>query len=126
LADLLSDTYVALRANLSVLGVIGFRTCFDRATELVGIEPNLSFSAKLNQLLNRGLIGAAEKQLLELSTDAGSAAAHRGWKPSADDIQVVKQTVEAFIFRNFVLQENAEKLKMSVPQRARGQKKERA
>jgi Domain of unknown function (DUF4145) len=63
-----------------VLAAIGLRTAFDRASELLGIDPNKTFAGKLSQLVVDGHIGSTEKASLDVLTDAGGAAAHRGWK----------------------------------------------
>jgi hypothetical protein len=82
LINLLKSVYIALEHDLKVLAAIGMRTVFDRASELVGVDPTKSFTKKLEQLYNEGHIGATERERLEILTDAGSAAAHRGWEPN--------------------------------------------
>ena len=53
------------------------RTAFDRASELLGVNPAKTFAEKLTDLVSRGHIGSSEKDTLDTLTDAGSAAAHR-------------------------------------------------
>jgi hypothetical protein len=90
--------------------------CVKRATELIGIDPDKSFSKKLEQLHKEGQIGTTEKEYLEVLTDAGSAAAHRGWEPDAEQLRVLTSIMEHFVSR-FILKEEAGKLKGSIPPR---------
>lgn len=123
LEELLEEVYRALNAGLSVMAVVGVRTLFDRATELVGIDPAISFSEKLAELVTQGYIGPTERDLLSIATDAGSAAAHRGWKPSDDELTVVLEIVEAFLNREFLQRDRANKLKNAIPQKPARKKK---
>lgn len=76
--SLMESVYSALENDLSVLAAIGIRTVFDRASELLGVDPSKSFANKLAELESLGKIGSDQRQTLEVLTDAGSAAAHRG------------------------------------------------
>jgi hypothetical protein len=53
-----------------------------------GVDSDLSFKAKAEQLVMRGYIGAI---------DAGSAAIHR--KPTQEHTATVRLTVKKFLFR---------------------------
>lgn len=113
------ELYSALDNSLMVLAGIGVRTSFDRVTELVGIDANLSFARKLEALLSNGRIGVTEKDILATLIDAGSAAAHRGWSPSSDDLHTMMDVLEQFVHRTFVLRDESENLKLRVPGRGR-------
>jgi hypothetical protein len=122
LYDLLDETYNALNVDARVLAATGARTVFDRASELLGIDPALTFKEKLDLLHTNGHIGASERGNLDLLTDAGSAAAHRGWKPTINQLNTVMSIVEAFIYRAFVLDDEVKKLKSQIPPRQRREK----
>lgn len=117
LYDLLDQTYNALNIDARTLAGIGIRTVFDKASELVGIDPAVTFDEKLNALLERGKIGSDERQHLQLLTDAGSAAAHRGWKPALDELHALMDIMEAFVYRTFVLTREFNKIKQRIPQK---------
>lgn len=117
LESLMSSVYVALDHNLDVLAAIGVRTAFDRASELLGIDPSRAFSSKLSDLVTAGKIGSEEQDILDALTDAGSAAAHRGWKPSAEELDTMMSIIEAFLYRTFLLGEAAKRLRAQVPAR---------
>ena len=79
LGILLHEMYAAINADLGVLAAIGVRTVFDRSSELLGVDPELRFGRKLDELVAQGRIGSDERRTLSVLIDAGSAAAHRGW-----------------------------------------------
>jgi hypothetical protein len=122
LCDLLTSVYVALDNDLRVLAAIGLRTAFDRASELLGIDPDKTFAEKLNQLVQHGHIGLTEKGSLDVLTDAGGAAAHRGWSPDPSQLDTLSSIMEQFVYRTFVLKAEAEKLKTSIPSRRKPSK----
>ena len=100
---------------MEVLTAIGIRTVFDRASELLGVDPNKTFADKLFELVQCGKIGCDEKETLKILTDAGSAAAHRGWKPEPEQLDTMMNIIEAFIYRAFILHAAAKRLQDNVP-----------
>ena len=120
LATLLSELYAALDNNLQILSAIGIRTVFDCASELLGCNPNQSFPEKLKELTAGNKISGEEKEILSILTDAGSAAAHRGWKPTQDDINSLMDALEHFLHRTFVLKHELRRVKKNIPPRAIG------
>jgi hypothetical protein len=119
LYSLLQDIYVALNNELHVLSAIGIRTAFDRASELLGVDPAKKFYEKLDELVVLGKVGTSERHSLDILTDAGSAAAHRGWRPKPAQLATMMDVIEAFLYRNFVLDAEILKLKSQVPERPR-------
>jgi hypothetical protein len=117
LLSLLKELYAALDQDLRVIAAIGIRTVFDRVSELLQIDPNLSFAMKLNGMKTGGHIGSGEEEILKALTDAGSAAAHRGWKPKVSELATMMDIIESFIYRSLVLGHAAKALGSSVPSR---------
>ena len=115
LGRLLSEMYTALNNDLRVLAAIGVRTTFDRASELLQVDPSLSFGRKLDALVSSGKVGTSERGTLEVLVDAGSAAAHRGWAPEPKELRTMMTIIEGFLHREFVLGERTKKLKAAVP-----------
>jgi hypothetical protein len=113
--DLFGSVYTALDNDLSVLAASGIRTVFDRATELLAIDPAISFEEKIAALMAQGRIGTHEQEDLSTMADAGSAAMHRGWKPSADQLDVMISTLERFVHHAFVHTAKAAYLRDKVP-----------
>ncbi|MGH7058769.1 MAG: DUF4145 domain-containing protein [Stellaceae bacterium] len=118
LATLLHELYAALDNNLQILSTIGIRTVFDCASQLLGCHPNQSLPEKLKELTAGNKISGEEKEILSTLTDAGSAAAHRGWKPTQADINSLMEALEHFLHRTFVLKHELRRVKKNIPPRA--------
>ena len=114
---LLSETYTALNNDLRILAAIGARTAFDHSSEKLGVDASLPFNKKLDELLKLGKISSDERQTLEVLVEAGSAAAHRGWRPKPAEINTMMDLLEAFLHRAFVLGDGIKTLKAAVPPR---------
>lgn len=124
LNDALEELYGALNSDLKALSAIGVRTSFDIAAELLGVESSKAFSEKLDALVAAGHIGIVDRDRLETLVDAGSASAHRGWKPTKDDLNVMLDVLEHFIHSAIIAPQEREELdkraaaiKAKVPQR---------
>jgi len=117
LASLLGEVYTALDHKLHILTTIGMRTVFDCASQKLGADPNQNFAEKLKELSTGNKISGEEKEMLSVLADAGSAAAHRGWKPTKGDINGLMRALENFLERAFVLKYNLRSLKKVIPAR---------
>jgi hypothetical protein len=125
LGSLFNDVYTALSNNLGVLSAIGMRTVFDRASELLGIDPETTFKQKLKELKALGHITEKELKALNALIDAGSAAAHRGWKPKPNQLDNMLTILEAFLHRAFLLEEIGTELDQDIPKRRLGKAKKK-
>lgn len=114
---LLDEVYSALEQELLVLAAIGIRTAFDRGSELLSVDPARSFAEKLDALVKGGHIGATEKDALSVMADAGSASAHRGWRPNDKQLETMLLIIEGFVHRSFILRDDVSGLKNAVPAR---------
>ncbi len=130
LDDSLLELYGALDSGLNMLAAIGIRTCFDVASELLGIEPALTFAEKLDALVEAKHIRLVDRSRLETAVEAGNATTHRGWKPKASDLDAMATVLEDFVFGAFVqphqrriLDAKAAKVRISVPERIPRRKK---
>jgi hypothetical protein len=106
----------ALNNDLRILAAIGARTAFDHSSEKLGVDASLPFNKKLDELLKLGKISSDERQTLEVLVEAGSAAAHRGWRPKPAEINTMMDPLEAFLHRAF-LGDEIKTLKAAVPPR---------
>lgn len=123
LHDLLKEVYTALDNQLNVLAAIGLRTAFDRSSEKLSIDPSLSFIKKLEELEKRKLIGEPELKALSVLTNAGSAAAHRAWKPSNQVLDTLMNIIEQFLHHQFILKKKIKKLEKGIPKRKKSARK---
>ena len=116
------ELYGALENDLRMLAATGIRTTYDIASELLGIDPSLTFAEKLDALVSSGRIGSLDKDRLETMVDAASASAHRGWRPMPNDLNTMMDVLEHFVHESFVtpalktkLDAEAAKVKKTVP-----------
>ena len=123
LRDLLDEIYGALDADHRVLAAIGTRTALDRAMVLKGADEAQGFGEKLDQLLDKGIISDDEKKILGKLTDAGSAAAHRGWKPEPKELATLIDGVETFLHRALVLEKDVHAMEDVMPPKPRRKRK---
>ncbi|MER8412610.1 DUF4145 domain-containing protein [Mesorhizobium sp. M1342] len=124
LEQAIAEVYGALDADLPILAAIGMRTCFDVAAILLGVDDDLPFAKKLDELVQRQKIGGIDKDRLAVLVDAGSASVHRGWKPKPKELDTLAEILEHFVFEAFVapsrrsrLDADAKKLEGAVPAR---------
>lgn len=120
---LVGELYGTINNDLYVAAAIVVRTIFDGVSVHLGINPALSFVDKLQELETGGKISKDEKVALDALINAGSAAAHRGWRPKPQELDVMVSILETFLHRTFVLGQAARQLKESVPPR---QKRDRS
>jgi hypothetical protein len=117
LRKVVDEVYRALNAGMIVLASIGTRTLLDRAMYLRIGDPKGGFAGKLDLMVEKGHIGKNERDTLKATTDAGSAAAHQGFSPSAKTLATIVDTVENFLHREFVLKTAAGEVRTAVPAR---------
>jgi len=117
LRSVADEAYIALNAGLSVLSAIGMRTLLDRAM-LLCVGDIGGFAQKLKKMVDEGYIGADEKAILEKTTDAGSAAAHRGYAPDPQSLSTIAETVENFLHKTFILPDAVKELSAKTPSRS--------
>lgn len=122
LQQILNEMYVAYDNDAYILTSIGLRTALDRGTEVLGIDPTKTFAEKLAELQDDGWIGSTEHDILEVITDAGSAAAHRGWSPDSKDVAQLLFAMEVFLQRAFMVGSKALKIKNSIPPKPKRRK----
>lgn len=121
LVRILSEMYAAFDAQSFILASIGLRTALDRSTEVLGIDAGLPFVKKLDALKSGGWIGETEREILGVVTDAGSAAAHRGWTPDAAELAPLVTALELFLQKAFIAGKRALHLRAKIPgKRGRG------
>lgn len=118
LEQLLEEVYSALDADQRVLAAIGTRTALDRAMVILGAPEASGFANKLEVLEQKAFISGKEKEDLLALTDAGSAAAHRGWRPEVGELDTILDGTEAFLHRALVLGGAIRAMQANVPPKA--------
>lgn len=94
----LDEVYSALDNTLFYLASTGTRTALDTLiVEAVGDSGR--FEQKISLLCEKGIIDEDEKDLLIAVIDTGSASAHRGFKPDADDMNDMMKITEHIFYQ---------------------------
>ncbi len=115
-ASLVSEVYAALHADSRSLALMGARTLIDLLTsDKLGDKG--SFEQKLESLEKEGYVGRRNREFLTVALDAGSAAAHRGYRPSEEEVGHVMDIVENLLQAVYVLEGAARSLESKVPKR---------
>ena len=117
LYGLLTEIYDALYADGRRLAIMGARTVVDIVMREQLGEDRGSFQKQLEGLEEKGLIGKKNREFLAAALDAGSAAAHRGYIPKAEEVDHVMNIVENVLEAVYILEKAAEGLKQSTPPR---------
>ena len=113
--SLLEETYTALHADSRRLAMMGARALIDAVIRRnAGEQPN--FALGLDALAAKYLISEQDRGIIEAAVDVGHASAHRGHKPTPEDVSVVIDIVERLIHTE-ILAEQARELKKSTPPR---------
>lgn len=114
--SLLKEVYNSLNADNTALPLMGARALLDMLiVDKVG-DVGI-FAEKLKALESKGFISKKNREILEVALDAGSAAAHRGYRAKLDDVQAVMDIVENLLQATYVLDKVAVELKKSTPPR---------
>jgi hypothetical protein len=112
---ILMQMYFVLDSQAKILAAIALRTALDRSTQLLGIDSTETFEKKLDALLSGGWIGQTQRDILSVVTDAGNAAAHRGWEPSSDELKLLVRSLEDFLHQTFIVGKDALGIRDNIP-----------
>lgn len=124
LGRMLCEVYEAYEKDLLILASVGIRTCFDIVSTSIGLNPNLTFTKKLEKLRDGGHITEKEKDNLAVLVEAGNASAHRGWSPHSEEVNILLNILENFIENTIIkpietkmLEETVATIKEKIPPR---------
>lgn len=120
LTEIMTQVYKALGTGANFLAAVGTRTALDRAIFLkVGDVRN--FPAGWRKLKELGIVSDHEITILDVTVQAGHAAAHRGHAPSDEEMSIILDTTESLLRRFFILEDDAKRLSKSIPSRNKSQ-----
>jgi hypothetical protein len=97
--------------------MMGARALIDAVIQR-SIGDQRDFGVGLKGLVEGGLISQRNKEIIEAAVDVGHASAHRGYRPTSDDVNVVIDIVENLI-HNELLAKPAQALRTTTPPRER-------
>jgi hypothetical protein len=79
-----------------------------------------TFDAKLKALQDKGTVSSRSREVLSVALDAGSAAVHRGYRPSREELDAVMDIVENLLEATYHLSNVAQELRKNIPKRPNG------
>ena len=109
---LLDEVYGALNADHRVLAAIGIRTVLDHMMVWKGVDAALPFEKKLDAFQEKGFLTKNDKQILSKLIDAGSAAAHRDWKPEQEGLSRLFDGMENFLERALRIENEVDEIEV--------------
>lgn len=116
LQDLLTEVYNALRYGHNRLVAMGIRTVIDYVIR-IKVGDQGSFDAGLSRLADEGIIGKQQRDALETVIDTGSAASHRGYKPSIGHINFAVDVTEMILNQLCIAGPMIDHLRKQIPPR---------
>jgi len=121
LKELLDEVYSAANDHQFRLLAMGVRAVVDNA--MVQIVGDIGgFKAKLDEMIARDHLTKQQGDILETVIDAGSAAAHRGFKPPQELLLEMVITMESIIRDHFLTGPMLKAMKTLIPPRPPRQK----
>lgn len=118
LHDILKEIYVALQNAQPYLAAMGIRALLEQVMiEKVG--DNKTFGENLKRFEEAGHVSSRQREQLATILDVGSAAIHRGYKPSEDDLTTMIELTEVLIQSIYLHQGKVKDLKGKIPPRKR-------
>lgn len=112
---LLDEIYIALHAGSRRLAMMGTRALIDTVMQRT-VGDQGSFVLGLDALVEKDLISARDRKLLEAAIEAGHASTHRAYQPSVQDLNVAIDIAERLIHAE-ILEPLAKELEKSTPPR---------
>lgn len=98
-ANLLKQIYAAMNADLLSLAMMGIRTVLDQYL-VEKVKDIGGFQEKLKIAVQLGFLSAKQVELIEPALDAGNAASHRGFYPSAGTLLYCLEVVESLLHQD--------------------------
>jgi Domain of unknown function (DUF4145) len=95
---------------------MGVRTALDYVMVQI-VDDSRTFEHKLDRMVENGHLSARQKDLLKTVIDAGSAAAHRGFRPARDLLQEMLAVMEGIIREHYITRPMLDTLKTHIPPR---------
>jgi Domain of unknown function (DUF4145) len=96
IAWLLQEIYSAVGLGALSLAAMGTRAIVDHLVTSRAGDTG-TFTKKLQRLEQQKLITEVQVQILEAAFEAGSATAHRGYRPTAEDLNILLDITETLI-----------------------------
>jgi hypothetical protein len=116
IAELLHEIYSALHNDSRRLAVMGVRALLEHVM-ISSVTDYGTFKKNLENFQVQGYLSAKQRKLIEPILEAGHATIHRGYHPSAEDVNTVVEIAESLIATTFVHAEKVEELDKRIPKK---------
>lgn len=114
LKETLDEVYSAANDSQFRLLAMGVRAVIDNV--MVHVVGDIGgFEDKLKEMVEKGHLTKAQAETLATVIDAGSAAAHRGFKPARELLQEMLATMEAIIRDHYLVGPMIAAMKTTIP-----------
>lgn len=114
---LLEEVYSAAHSGQVRLLSMGIRSVLDRMMTMV-LDGNVSsFQEKLNGMVAKGHLAAEQASIIEIIIDAGSASAHRGFKPARELLEEMLNVMEGLVRERYISGPMLQTAKINIPPR---------
>ena len=114
--ELLDEIYVALHQDLSRLATMGVRSLLERIM-ISKTDDQGTFSKNLSKFESLGYVSNIQRERLEVILEAGHAAIHRPYTPSAQDVNTLLDITEHIVEAIYIHGEKVADLRKSIPRR---------
>jgi hypothetical protein len=113
---LMGEIYTALQNGSRRLVAMGTRAVLE--TIMVNqTGDHRSFARNLDEFQKAGYLSLRQRNTVEAILEAGHATIHRGWEPTAFDIDALMNITESVIETTYLHESQAQRLETSVPRR---------
>nr|RDS94664.1 DUF4145 domain-containing protein [Cereibacter sphaeroides f. sp. denitrificans] len=110
------ELYKTFNEGLLLSCSICVRTCFEIAVEMLGLDPEMPFAKKVDELEATGRVTKADADQIKVMIDAGNAAAHRGWSPESDEVELLINILERFLHAAWVQPKETQQIESRIAQ----------
>lgn len=119
LMGLLEEVYSAAHTGQVRLLSMGIRSVLDRMMTMA-LDGNVSsFREKLKEMVAKGHLAAEQASNIEIIIDAGSASAHRGFKPARELLEEMLNVMESLVRERYISGPMLQTAKVNIPPRPR-------
>ena len=113
--EILQEIYSSINTKSFILSLTGIRILLDIYI-INKIGDAGTFKEKIKKLVSEGIITSSKASVLEITIDAGNAAAHRGYKPDMESLFQILDIVENLL-ESEIVDRPINQIKQNTPSR---------
>ena len=113
---LMYEVYAAVQNDLLCLAAMGIRATLENVMR-TKVGDHRSFKVLVDEFQKAGYLSTRQAATLNSIVEAGHAAVHRAWKPTADDIATLLDITESVIETAYLHEKRTRDLESKIPKR---------